>query len=59
MVVTEVLDNNNVRTYSDNGRRIRQLGTGCVYDEAIDPVWMGRQYEEIDEMIDIKGGGAE
>ena len=41
-----------IRTYSDAGLRIRQEGTGAVYDEAVDPVGSGRAYSETDELID-------
>ena len=41
-----------VRTYSDAGLRIRQDGTGIVYDEAVDPVGSGRTYSETNEPIE-------
>ena len=41
-----------VRTYSDAGLRIRQEGTGVVYDEAVDPVGSGRTYSETNEPIE-------
>ena len=44
---------NLIRTYSDAGYRIRQDGTGAVYDEAIDPEVMGRTYTETDEPIPV------
>lgn len=40
--------NNLVRTYSDAGMKIIQDGTGILYDEAVDPVEMGRTYTESD-----------
>ena len=52
MIQTETYEKNGrtlVRTYSDAGYRIRQDGTGAVYDEAVDPVEMGRTYTETDE----------
>lgn len=40
------------RTYSDRGMKIRQDGTGIIYDEAIDPEEMGRTYTETDIPVD-------
>ena len=54
MIQTETYEKNGrtlVRTYSDAGYRIRQDGTGAVYDEAVDPVEMGRTYTETSEKI--------
>ena len=54
MIVTEILTISGkefLRTYSDSGYMIKQTDTGEVYDEAIDPVEMGRTYTEIDEPI--------
>ncbi len=59
MIVIETLTINNkpfIHTYSDNGYRIKQNGTGIIYDDAIDPAEMGRTYTETDELID--GGEA-
>lgn len=52
MIQTETYEKNGrtlVRTYSDAGYRIRQDGTGAVYDEAVDPADSGRTYTETDE----------
>lgn len=52
MIQTENFEKNGrtlVRTSSDAGYLIRQDGTGAVYDEAVDPVEMGRTYTETDE----------
>ena len=52
MIKTETLEKNGrtlIRTYSDAGYRIRQDGTGAVYDEAVDPADSGRTYTETDE----------
>ena len=52
MIKTETFEKNGralVRTYSDTGYRIRQDGTGAVYDEAVDPADSGRTYAETDE----------
>lgn len=56
MIVTEYYDTIGdmvlVRTYSDAGYRIEQVGTGDVFDEAIDPQVAGRTYIETSELID-------
>lgn len=52
MIKTETFEKNGrtlVRTWSDAGYRIRQDGTGAVYDEAVDPADSGRTYTETDE----------
>ncbi len=41
-----------VRTYSDEGYKIMQDGTGDIYDEAIDPRSAGRTYTETDIPVD-------
>lgn len=40
-----------IRTYSDSNMQIRQDDTGAMYDEAVDPVEMGRTYTETDVPI--------
>ena len=52
MVKTEEYREGLVRTYSDAGYKIRQDGTGIVYDEAIDPAGSGRTYTETDQPVD-------
>lgn len=37
-----------VKSYSDSGFLIRQLETGNLYEEAVDPLDANRQYEETD-----------
>ena len=39
------------KTYSDAGFMIRQIETGLLYEEVIDPRSAGRQYEETDIKI--------
>lgn len=39
------------RTYSDEGKRIRQVETDVVYDEAIDVETATWTYVETDELI--------
>lgn len=56
MIQTEVFDTwedgtNLIRTWSDAGYYIEQVGTGAIYGEAIDPDFMGRTYIETDELI--------
>ena len=48
MIKTEMYSEDLVRTYSDAGFLIRQDGTGILYGEAIDPVYMNRTYTETD-----------
>ena len=43
-----------ILTYSDAGYKIRNVVTGEVFDSAVDPEGLGREYEETDELI---GGG--
>lgn len=54
MIVQEAYEGSEtlVRTYSDDGYKIRQDGTGDIYDEAIDPRSAGRTYTETDIPID-------
>ena len=40
------------RTFSDNGLKIRKVGTDEVYDEAIDVASATHFYEETDEKIE-------
>ena len=40
------------RTYSDEGYRIRKIGTDEIYDEAIDIENTDYEYEETDEKIE-------
>lgn len=54
MIVTETItidEREFTRTYSDSKLRIRRLDNNAVYDEAVDPVNAGREYEETDEPI--------
>lgn len=41
-----------IRTYSDQGLKIRKVGTREVYDEAVDVKGAGYQYEETDAPVD-------
>lgn len=46
MIIQEQIENDLVKTYSDNGMMIRKIGTEELYSEAIDPKKFNRQYEE-------------
>lgn len=53
MIVQEVIEQPDggwtlVRTYSDAGMKIRQDEAGYLYDEAVDPQFVGRTYTETD-----------
>ena len=37
MIIQEQIENDLVKTYSDNGMMIRKIGTEELYSEAIDP----------------------
>ena len=55
MIVQEQIENDLVKTYSDNGMMIRKIGTEELYSEAIDPKKFNRQYEETDIPIEQRG----
>jgi hypothetical protein len=60
MIQTELLNVNGhslIKTYSDAGKKIIQDSTGIEYDEAIDPIEMGRTYTESENDIEILDGG--
>ena len=46
MLTTQLLPGGLIRTCSDKSMKIRQIGTGVEYAEAIDPVDSGRTYTE-------------
>ena len=50
MILAEMIDGR-IRHYSDNGKRIRQIETGIVYDDALDVMPCRYTYEETDELI--------
>lgn len=57
MIVQEVIEQPDggwtlVRTYSDAGMKIQQDETGYLYDEAVDPQFVGRTYTETDIPIE-------
>lgn len=53
MIKTEALESGLVHTYSDTGHRLVQVGTGAVYDDAVDPAGSGRTYTESEELVDV------
>ena len=53
MIITETRMDGLIRTYSDTGKKIRKVGTGEIYDEAIDIATSGYTYEETDESNEI------
>ena len=54
MIREEMMDGGFVRHYSDAGLYIRQIETGCVYDDAIDVVPCRFSYDETDEKIPVE-----
>ena len=52
MIIQEQIENDLVKTYSDNGVMIRKIGTEELYSEAIDPKRFNREYEETDIPIE-------
>lgn len=53
MIVSENLENNRIRHYSDSGMKIRQVETGIVYDDAVDVLPCKYTYEETDEPVQL------
>ena len=50
MIIKETYKGRFIRTYSDEGFKIRQVSTGIIYDEAVDIV--DKEYTETDEKRD-------
>ena len=50
MLVTEYINNDLVRHYSDQGFLVRQIETGDLYEDAIDLITTPITYEETDIM---------
>lgn len=53
MIVTEQMENNRIRHYSDSGFRILQNETGIVYDDAVDVLPCKYTYSETEEQIPV------
>ena len=54
MIVKEVVVINDKyfeKTYSDKGMKVER--DGVRYDEAIDPMYSGREYVETDEPVEV------
>lgn len=52
MVIEEIVENGErIRHYSDQNKKLRQIETGEIYDEAIDVLPCIYTYEETDEDI--------
>jgi hypothetical protein len=52
MIVKEIIGENLIRHYSDQGFKIKQLETGILYDEAVDLVPCQYTYEETNKRIE-------
>lgn len=52
MIIEEMLTPKRVRHYSDQNFKIRQVETGRIYDDAVDPYPCKWTYEETDEPIE-------
>ena len=52
MSIEEVLNETQVRHYSDKAVKIRQIETGVVYEDAVDVRPCQYTYEETDEPIE-------
>ena len=52
MIVTEQMENNRIRHYSDSGFRILQNETGIVYDDAVDVLPCRYTYSETGEPVE-------
>lgn len=48
MLKTENVSDKHIKHYSDEGKKIRQIETGILYDEAVDVVPCRFTYEETD-----------
>jgi hypothetical protein len=48
MIKAEKFSETHVKHYSDSGKKIRQIETGRIYDEAVDVVPCRFTYEETD-----------
>lgn len=53
MIIQEIIDETLVRTYSDRGMKIHGGSPESDYDEAIDPISLGRVYTETNIPVNI------
>lgn len=54
MIISEQMENNRIRHYSDSGFRILQNETGVVYDDAVDVLPCKYTYSETEELIPVE-----
>ena len=52
MIISEQIESNRIRHYSDSGFRILQNETGVVYDDAVDVLPCRYTYSETEERIE-------
>ena len=53
MIIIDIIDGGErERRYSDAGRRLRQIETGAIYDDAVDVVPCAYTYEETDQPVE-------
>ena len=50
MIIKETINENLVRHYSDDKKKIRQIETGLIYAEAVDVIPCEYTYEEVEEL---------
>jgi hypothetical protein len=53
MIIKELLENDRVRHYSNQNMMIKQVETGDLYEDAVDPIPCRFTYEETDIPIPI------
>ena len=53
-VVSELLENNLIRHYSDRGKYIKQVETGIEYVDAVDAMPCAYTYEETETDVDVE-----
>ena len=53
MIISEQVENNRIRHYSDSGFRIRQNETSVVYDDAVDVLPCKYTYSETEELVTV------
>lgn len=51
MIIREQITDTLIKTYSDEGKMILRVETNGLYEEAIDPIHITREYVETDIMI--------
>ncbi len=51
-LIKETLENELIKHYSDNGKKIKQVETGILYNSAIDIIPCEYSYEETEDDIE-------